>query len=323
MIENFDQNSETELFVVDATEADVRIDKILGSRYSEVRSRTYFQYLIAEEEVLVNGKAVKKQFRPKEGDEVEVHFVLTPELEIHPEDIPLDILYEDEYLLAIHKPAGMVVHPAPGNWSGTFVNALLYHCRLSESDFFQSQNRPGIVHRLDKDTSGVLLAAKDALTQQRLAEQFASRVTYKEYLAICCGNPGTGELNAPIGRHPVHRKLMKVVEKGEGRDSLTKYRTVATDGKISVVRIHLVTGRTHQIRVHMKHLQTPVLGDPAYGNSQLNRRYGETRQLLHARCLKIIHPHTKELLTFEAPIPADIEKYLHYFHLENDWKEEK
>lgn len=316
MTGNFEQINEPDLFVVDEKAASIRLDKILSERYREVRSRTYFQYLIADGHVLVNGKVVKKQFRPKQGDEIEVDFVLTPELEVVPEEIPLDILYEDDYLLVVNKPAGMVVHPAPGNWSGTFVNALLYYCRFSRNDFGQTQDRPGIVHRLDKDTSGVLIAAKDPVTQQRLAEQFANRSTYKEYFAICCGNPGSGEVNAPIGRHPIHRKLMMVsTTPGVGRESLTKYQTLATDGKISVVRIQILTGRTHQIRVHMKHLQTPVLGDAAYGNLQLNRRYGETRQMLHARCLKIVHPHTGVLMEFEAPIPSDIEKYLKYFNL--------
>lgn len=315
MMENFEQSNEIDVFIVADTEADVRLDKILSSRYSDVRSRTYFQYLIAEGHVLVNRKSVKKQYRPKAGDEVEVRFVLTPELEVVPEAIPLEILYEDKYLLVINKPVGMVVHPGPGNWSGTFVNALLHHCKFSTTEFAHTEHRPGIVHRLDKETSGVLIAAKDAVTQQRLAEQFAGRLTQKEYLAICCGNPKSGKIEAPIGRHPIHRKLMKVVEPGEGREALTHYESIATDGKISVVNIRIVTGRTHQIRVHMKHLQTPVLGDSAYGNPQLNRRYGATRQLLHARYLKIVHPHTGQPMEFEAPIPDDIQKYLNYFRL--------
>lgn len=283
-----------------------RIDKILAQKYQDIRSRTYFQTLIEEGFVLVNGKKIKKQFKPSLGAEVEVQFIVTKELDLTPEDIPLDILFEDEYLIAINKPAGLVVHPAPGNWSGTFVNALLFHCK---NKIFESTDiRPGIVHRLDKETSGVLLAAKDAVTQQKLSALFAERSVEKKYVAICCGNPKNGEVRTMLTRHPKDRKLMAVSE-DKGRQAITIYQTLTTDGKLSLVNISLITGRTHQIRVHMKHLGCPVLGDNSYGNSQMNHRYGVKRQMLHAEYLSFTHPVTEKKINLQAPIPDDMKKF--------------
>jgi 23S rRNA pseudouridine1911/1915/1917 synthase len=298
------QNEQNETIIITDEESGERLDKILANRYKEVRSRTYFQFLIEEHKVLLNGQSVKKRFCPQSGDEVEVFFTLTPEIDVKPEPIPLDILFEDDDLLAINKPAGMVVHPAPGNWSGTFVNALLHHCR--ELDATHSL-RPGIVHRLDKDTSGVLIAAKNSKTQQRLIEMFAGREIYKEYLAICVGNPGNQEVNKPIGRHPVDRKKMAVID--EGRAALTLVETLAFNGKLSLVKVVLATGRTHQIRVHMKSIGTPVLGDSTYGNAQANQKFHVERQMLHAKLMKLKHPITHLPLTIEAPIPVDMKKY--------------
>lgn len=300
--------NEIEILTISEEEDDTRIDKILAKRYSDVRSRSYFQYLINNQLVTINGEIVKKQFRPRTGDEVRVEFVLTPELNLEPEHIPLSIIYEDEYILAINKPAGMVVHPAPGNWKGTFVNALLHHCKDIDSRFFQQSARPGIVHRLDKETSGVLIAAKDSFTQQKLTELFSTRQIKKVYYAICLGSPKGGEVNAPIGRHPVHRKQMCVREEG-GREAITQYHAVCTDGKLGVLSINLITGRTHQIRVHMKHLGTPILGDSTYGNKQQNERYNANRQLLHAKTLELQHPITGESLTLNADFPEDIKVF--------------
>lgn len=307
-----------ELIVITEEEAGERLDKILARRFSDVRSRTYFQDLIQDHCVLLNGSPVKKRAQPKVGDEVEIAFRAAPELELAAEAIPLEILFEDEAILAINKPAGMVVHPAVGNWTGTFVNALLYHCQhldMKPCDSLRPENlspenlrpqdlRPGIVHRLDKETSGVLLAAKTSLAQQRMIALFASRSVYKEYLAICVGNPGTCEIEAPIGRHPVHRKLMAVVE--NGRAAISRCRTLAFDGQLSVVSLILVTGRTHQIRVHMKHRGTPVLGDPLYGNKAANQRHGKERQMLHAWRVRFAHPLTGAQLELEAPPPPEI-----------------
>ncbi len=249
------QPEEQESLIITAEEGGERLDKILAGRFRDIKSRTYFQYLIEEGRVWVNGESVKKREKLAEGDEVLIHFILTPEIGLCPEPIPLDIVYEDDALLAINKPAGMVVHPAVGNWTGTFVNALLHHCQGLE----QSEDlRPGIVHRLDKETTGLLIAAKTPLVQQRLIEQFSTRQVYKEYLAICLGNPGKQEIQAPIGRHPVNRKLMAVVP--NGRPAISRCETVAHRGTLSLVKIVLLTGRTHQIRVHLKHVGMAVLG---------------------------------------------------------------
>lgn len=303
-------NDESDTFFIDEAEAGERLDKILAKRYAAIGSRTYFQFLIEEGNVLLDGVPVKKRTKPKAGDEVEVEFVLTPELELIAEDIPLDIIYEDDALLVINKPAGMVVHPAPGHWTGTFVNALLFHCQNGMGDWGDASAsqalRPGIVHRLDKETSGLLVAAKTTAAQQRLIEMFAGRRIYKEYLAVCVGNPGEGEINAPIGRHPVQRKMMAVVPE-KGRPALTHFRTLAYDESLSLVSVVIATGRTHQIRVHMKHRGYPVLGDSTYGVPRLNAKYGAGRQLLHAHRLRFAHPLTGAPMDFEAPVPPDMQ----------------
>ncbi len=297
--------SEVDCFIVGSDETSERIDKVLAKRYKEIQSRQYFQNLIAEGLVRVNGRSVKKKDVLSVGDEVEIQFVLTPEISLDPESIPLDILYEDVHLLVVNKPPGMVVHPAPGNWHGTFVNALLFHCSELEGD--TSQLRPGIVHRLDKDTSGVLVAAKTSTMHQKLVALFSGRQVHKEYLAVCLGNPGKGEIEAPIGRHPTQRKLMTVLPEG-GRAARTLYETVAYSGELSVVRITLVTGRTHQARVHMRHIGYPILGDPTYGRIGVNIKYGLARQMLHAALLRLNHPITGEEHTFIAPLPNDMQQ---------------
>lgn len=313
MLNSFQDVEEQETLIVSEQENDIRLDRILATRYSDLRSRTYFQYLIRHGYVQVNGKNEKKQFRPSVGDTIDIRFMLTPELDLTPENIPLDIIYEDDVIVVVNKPVGMVVHPAPGNWSGTFVNALLYHCNMTSEQFKgSSKARPGIVHRLDKETSGVLIAAKDPVTQERLASQFSSRTISKEYLSVCCGNPEKGRINAPIGRHLTKRKLMAVLET-EGREAITEYETIVSDGKISIVRVKLITGRTHQIRVHMQHLRTPILGDSSYGNPQRNDHFKAKRQLLHAWRLQLKHPTTGEPISFVAKIPDDLQIYLDKF----------
>lgn len=301
------ESVESDLLIVTQEESGERLDKILANRFKEVYSRTYFQYLIDEQLVLINGIPVKKRVKPHEGDEIEVEFAATPEIQLLPEAIRLEILFEDEHLLAVNKPAGMVVHPAPGNWTGTFVNALLYHCDSLPSTE-TSCLRPGIVHRLDKDTSGVLLAAKTLEMQQKLTALFASRQVYKEYLAICVGRPADGEINAPIGRHPIHRKEMAVVP--SGKQAITHCQTMGWNEKLSFVKIVIATGRTHQIRVHLKYQGTPVLGDNLYGNPSINQHYGATRQLLHAAKIKFQHPLTGEQLELSAPPPVEIEQFI-------------
>jgi 23S rRNA pseudouridine1911/1915/1917 synthase len=296
-------------FSIAQDEEGVRLDKLLAQRFSSY-SRAYFQYLIEAGSVLVNGKISKKRELLKEHDEVEVYFILTPELSLEPEEIPLDILYEDEDLLVINKPAGMVVHPAPGHPSKTFANALLFHCsRLSLEGPFQGSLRPGIVHRLDKETSGLLLAAKNLETHGKLVSSFACREIQKHYLAICFGNPGTVTIDAPIGRHPIDRKKMAIREEG-GRAALSECRTLAHHSPFSLVEIRLITGRTHQIRVHLKHIHCPVLGDPTYGSPSLNRKYNATRQLLHAHRLSFKHPRSQSLIELSAPPPPDMSPWI-------------
>ncbi|MES2273619.1 MAG: RluA family pseudouridine synthase, partial [Chlamydiota bacterium] len=281
----------------------VRIDKLLASRFPHL-SRTYFQHLIEIGCVLINGKPVKKRILPEEGDEIEICFQATPETSLQAESIPLEILYEDEYLLAINKPAGMVVHPAPGHWSGTFVNALLGHCQNIAPG--TDPLRPGIVHRLDKDTTGVLVAAKTTAAHQNLIELFSNRQMEKLYLAICSGRPQNGVVNLPIGRHPVHRKEMTVLP--DGREAITELQVAAFNDQSSLVLIRPRTGRTHQIRVHLKHLGCPILGDPVYGKrSDLQ---GPNRQLLHAYRLAFDHPITGVPMRLCAPIPDDLKVWM-------------
>jgi 23S rRNA pseudouridine1911/1915/1917 synthase len=293
---------DSDLLIVTEEEEGERLDKILANRFSEGYSRTYFQHLIDEHLVLLNGIPVKKRIKPKTGDEIEVQFAAIPGIELAPEPIPLIVIYEDDDLIAINKPPGLVVHPAPGNWSGTFVNALLYYCgQLAEN---KTPLRPGIIHRLDKETSGVLIAAKNLEMQQKMIALFASRQVYKEYLAICVGKPPDGEIHAPIGRHPKNRKQMAVVL--TGRPALSICKTIGWNDKLSLVQVILATGRTHQIRVHLKYKGTPVLGDSLYGNSSINQSYGVRRQLLHAALIRFAHPITGHLLEITAPPPDDM-----------------
>ncbi len=293
-----------EVFFVTSSEEGVRIDKLLAARLSH-HSRTYFQYLIEQGCVLLNGETVKKRQIPEEGDEIEVLFQALPEISLTPQNIPLEILYEDDFLIAVNKPCGMVVHPAPGHWNGTFVNALLHHCsQLAALDPL----RPGIVHRLDRDTSGLLIAAKTTESHRRLIAQFTKREIEKQYLAICVGRPKNGLLSAPIGRHPVHRKEMTVL--ADGREAQSDIHVVAFNDRLSLVLIKPKTGRTHQIRVHMKHLGTPVLGDEIYGSSSANATHGVSRQLLHAYRLSFQHPITNLPIHLTAPLPEDMKDWI-------------
>lgn len=294
-----------ETLIITKEEAGNRLDKVLAARYPDAHSRTYLQWLIDEKHVLVNQQPVKKRTKLEEGDLVDVNFVLTPEVDLQPEKIPLDVLFEDEVMIVINKPPGLVVHPGAGNWTGTFVNALLYHCKQLPSG---EALRPGIVHRLDKDTSGILVAAKTTEAQQKLIDLFSTRQVYKEYLAVCVGNPGTGTVEAPIARHPVQRQKMAVVE--GGRTAITYYETLRYNATLSTVRLVIETGRTHQIRVHLKHIGNPVLGDPVYGSLSMNQKFKLERQMLHAQRLRLPHPITGKEMEFEAPLPADMAQIL-------------
>ena len=291
-------------FVVGPEEAALRIDLLLARRFA-THSRTYFQELLEQGLVRLNGALMKKRDEAKAGDRIEVIFPPQEPSLLVPEDIPLNILFEDEQLIAVNKPPGMVVHPAPGHKSGTFVHALLNHCQgeLMLSDPI----RPGIIHRLDKDTSGVLIAAKTATAHFHIAKQFSSRQVEKNYLAICCGRPPNGPINAPIGRNPRQRKEMMVVPEG-GKEAESEVRVLAVQEKVSLVSVKPRTGRTHQIRVHLKHIGHPVLGDFVYGSLALNKALGAPRLMLHAYRIGLRHPLTDEPLLFVAPIPEDFQQ---------------
>ncbi|MGE3954624.1 MAG: RluA family pseudouridine synthase [Parachlamydiales bacterium] len=283
--------------VVDEAQAGLRLDRFLAAHFPD-RSRASLQELIEEGRVLVNGAGVKKRTPLAEGDQVAVELVERAPPELKAEAVELDILYEDEALLVVNKPAGLVVHPGAGNWTGTFAHGLLHHCGELGTGL-----RPGIVHRLDKETSGVLVAAKTEAAQQRLVEAFSSRRVKKVYLALCVGNPGNQTIRKPIGRHPRDRKKWAVVE--GGKEAVTHCEPLASGQGITLVKLGLETGRTHQIRVHMRAVGCPVLGDPVYGDSGMNQKWSADRQMLHAYQIELDHPMSGERRVFRAPLPSD------------------
>lgn len=295
-------------FIVTQEETHIRLDKLLPMRFPE-HSRTYFQYLLERGCILVNGNQLKKREKVRAGDEIEVCFLLTEEIRLEAEAIPLNILFEDEHLIIVDKPAGMVVHPGPGHPRGTFVNALLHHCKTIEKN---DPLRPGIVHRLDKDTSGILIAAKTASAHSQLVTRFAKRRIKKTYIAVCIGSPKEGMIDMPIARHPIHRQQMAICHE-RGKEAKTCIRSVSHSTSapiLSCVELQLITGRTHQIRVHLKYLGTPVLGDPVYGSIQVNKKFGISRQLLHASTVEFEHPVHKKALKITTPIPKDMQSVL-------------
>lgn len=277
-----------------------RIDRFLSEEIADL-SRSYIQKLLKEGSISVNGKAVKANYKVNAGDEILVE-IPEPEMpDILPEDIPLDILYEDDDILIVNKPKGMVVHPAPGHYSHTLVNAVLYHCgsRLSG---INGVLRPGIVHRIDMDTTGSLLICKNDRAHQILAEELKEHSITRRYHAIVHGNlkEDTGTVNAPIGRHPVDRKKMST-KSSSGRHAVTHYRVLERFGDFTYIECELETGRTHQIRVHMSSIGHPILGDAVYGPARCPfRLQGQT---LHAKILGIRHPSTGEYMEFDAPLP--------------------
>jgi 23S rRNA pseudouridine1911/1915/1917 synthase len=275
-----------------------RLDRYLAAALPEF-SRSRLQALIRSGDVQLEGKTVRTREPVQSGNVVRLTIPPSQEVEAQPEEIPLQILFEDDDLLILNKPAGLVVHPGAGNPSHTLVNALLHHCpNLSGRG---GQQRPGIVHRLDKETSGCLVVAKNDTTHRELARQFAGREVTKIYLALVTGTLKRchGTIAAPIGRHPVQRKKMQV-DSRRGREARTDYRVLQSLGTVSLVECVLHSGRTHQIRVHLHHLGHPVIGDSLYGG-----RGVAPRQMLHAWKLGFTHPRTKEQMLFEAPIPED------------------
>ena len=284
-----------------------RIDVYIAE-YKEELSRSRVQKLIENGLVTVNGKAVKSNYKLRKGDILEVEIPDPEPLEIEAEDIPLDIIYEDKDVVIVNKPQGMVVHPAPGHYSETLVNALMYHCKDDLSGI-NGQMRPGIVHRIDKDTSGVLMIAKSDAAHNSLAQQLAVHSITRKYYAVVCGNikEDSGTVDKPIGRSPKDRKKMAVVQ--GGRRAVTHYRVLERfGGKYTLIEAQLETGRTHQIRVHMASLGHPLLGDTVYGSEK--QPFKLQGQVLHAKVLGFNHPSDGRYVEFESPLPEYFEKLL-------------
>ncbi|ARC85256.1 pseudouridine synthase, RluA family protein [Clostridium argentinense CDC 2741] len=283
-----------------------RLDVFISEKL-EGKSRSYVQGLIEEEKVKVNEKLKKSNYKLKLNDLVIVDVPEVTALEIEKQDIPLDILYEDNDVIVINKPQDMVVHPAPGNYSGTLVNALLYHC--NDLSGINGVVRPGIVHRIDKDTSGILVIAKNDNAHNRLAEQLKEHSMTRTYYALVEGKlkEDSGTINAPIGRHPVERIKMAVV-KNNGKESITHYKVLERFNHYTLVKCNLETGRTHQIRVHMAYIGHPLVGDTVYGFKK--QKFKLQGQVLHAKELGFIHPTTNEYMKFISNIPKYFEDLL-------------
>ena len=289
-------------------ESGKRLDTVVAELASISRSAA--AKLIESGDVLVNGTPVSKKHLPKVGDEIEITLPEAEEYEVEAEDIPLDAVYEDDDLIVINKPSGMVVHPAPGNYSGTLVNALLHHCKGSLSGI-GGVLRPGIVHRIDKDTSGLLVVAKNDFTHRALGEQLERHGVVREYHALVRGGfkDDCGRISAPIGRHPVDRKRMAVLPIGApgSKDAVTHFEVLERFENISYLSLKLETGRTHQIRVHMSHLGHALLGDEVYASNKIRFEKEHASlfdgQMLHAKKLTFIHPRTGCEVTFECPLP--------------------
>ncbi|MEY8426253.1 RluA family pseudouridine synthase [Lachnospiraceae bacterium 46-15] len=294
-------------FCVPESVSGQRIDRFLAD-ILDGQSRSYLQKLVKEGRVLVQGKSVKANYKVASGESITVEIPDVEEPDICPEDIPLSILYEDEDLLVVDKPKGMVVHPSAGHYSGTLVNALMYHC-AGELSGINGVLRPGIVHRIDMDTTGSLVVCKNDFSHNCLAEQLKNHSITRKYRAIVYGGfkEDEGTVDAPIGRHPIDRKKMSVNHKN-GKDAVTHYRVLERLGKFTYIECQLETGRTHQIRVHMAGIGHPLLGDGVYGPSV--SPYKLQGQTLHAQVLGFVHPRTHEYMEFEAPLPEYFEGML-------------
>lgn len=285
-------------YLVENLENDVRIDKWICEQNQEI-TRSMLQKLLKDNQVTVNGKAVSKSYKVTDGDEIILDIPEPVELNVLPENIPIEIVYEDDDLLVVNKPKGMVVHPAAGNYNGTLVNALLYHCKGRLSSI-NGVIRPGIVHRIDKNTSGLLIVAKTDKAHAGLAEQIKAHTFTREYQAVICGRlkESNGTIEAPIGRHPVDRKKMCVTEKNS-KEAKTEYTVLDEFNGYSHIKLKLYTGRTHQIRVHMSYTGHPVYGDDVYGKAS---KLCEG-QCLHAKKIGFIHPISGNYLEFDSELP--------------------
>ncbi len=294
-------------FQVTEAEEDERIDRYVAE-LADSLSRSFIQKMIKDGTLLVNGKLVKASYRVQAEDEISFTLPEAVEPDIEPEDIPLDILYEDEDLLVVNKPKGMVVHPAAGHYSGTLVNALMYHCRDSLSGI-NGVMRPGIVHRIDRDTTGSLIVCKNDTAHLSIAAQLKEHSIVRRYRAIVHGviREEEGCVDISIGRHPADRKRMAAGVKN-GKEAVTHYKVLRRFGQYTYIECRLETGRTHQIRVHMEHIGHPLLGDPVYGNRRSPFRL--EGQTLHAMVLGFVHPRTGEYVETVAPLPVYFEHLL-------------
>ena len=281
-----------------------RIDSFLSGKTEFTRTR--IQQLIKDKNITVNGKATKSSYKIEENDEIAIEVPEAETTEIKPENIKIDIVYEDSDIAVINKQAGLVVHPAHGHYSGTLVNAILYH--IKDLSGINGEIRPGIVHRLDKDTSGLIVIAKNDKVHTTLTEMFQEKKIKKTYLAILKGklNKTEGKVVTQIGRDKNDRKKMTVIDDiTKGKNAITNYKVVSQNNLFTLVKVNIETGRTHQIRVHMRHLGYPILGDSVYG-----RKDNEKRQMLHAYKLEFLHPVTGHQMEFTGEIPEDFQKAL-------------
>lgn len=298
-----------ETVTAEADDAGTRADVFLAAKLGV--SRSNMQKLLEDGRVKRGEKIIKANYKVRAGEMFVVDIPEPEPIEAVPENIPLDIIYEDDDVVVLNKARGMVVHPAPGNYTGTLVNALLYHC--SNLSGINSAIRPGIVHRLDKDTSGIMIVAKNDAAHISLSQQIQSKTAVRTYLAVVRGNIKTdsGTIETQIARDKTDRKKMAVVKEG-GRDAITDYEVLERFGKYTLVRCKLRTGRTHQIRVHMEYLGYPLVGDPKY--SPMKTPFGIKGQTLHSHTLEFTHPRTGERMKFEAPLPEDMHKIITRLH---------
>lgn len=298
----------TDIFEVMEEQEGERLDKYLSIIYPDF-SRSFFQKLIKDSSVFVNDKVEKASYIVKLEDVVTIHFPDAVQTTIKPENIHLDIIYEDDDLLIVNKPKGMVVHPSAGHYTGTLVNGIMYHCKDSLSGI-NGEIRPGIVHRIDMDTTGSLIVCKNDFSHINIAEQIKVHSVNRIYEGIVCGNvkEDEGTIEGPIGRHPVERKKMAINEKN-GKPAITHYKVLERFGNYTYMQFKLETGRTHQIRVHMSSIGHPLLGDSLYssGKSPFKALQGQT---LHAKTIGFVHPTTQQYVEFEAPLPEYFEKLL-------------
>lgn len=292
-------------FIVDKEYENMRLDVYL-SKMLEDKSRSFIQNLIEEGNAVINKISKKSNYKLKSGDKVELTIPSPAMLDLKPEDIPLDILYEDKDVIVVNKPQGMVVHPASGVYEGTLVNALLNHC--TDLSGINGVSRPGIVHRIDKDTSGVLVVAKNDFAHNKLAEQLKNHSMKRVYIALAEGiiKEEEGIVNQPLARHPVDRIKIAVIK--DGREAITHYKVIKRFKSSSLIECRLETGRTHQIRVHMSFIGHPLVGDPVYGYKK--QRFNLNGQMLHAKVLGFVHPVTGEYMEFEAEPPEYFKKVI-------------